>query len=74
MLNQTGKQLFYESAWESLLHSETAAFDCFSVAGDGLWLSSLPQSVGSLQSHCLSVPVPRGLMLLNIFSWKITQC
>lgn len=36
VLNQTGKQLFYESAWKSLLHSETAAFDCFSVAGDGI--------------------------------------
>lgn len=45
VLNQTGKQLFYESAWKSLLHSETAAFDCFSVAGDGIWLSSLTASI-----------------------------
>lgn len=45
VLNQTGKQLFYESAWKSLLHRETAAFDCFSVAGDGIWLSSLTASI-----------------------------
>lgn len=45
MLNQTGKQLFHESAWKSLLHSETAAFDCFSVAGDGIWLSSVTASI-----------------------------
>lgn len=29
VLNPTGKQLFYESAWKSLLHSGTAAFGCF---------------------------------------------
>lgn len=52
MLNQTSKELLYESAWKSLLHSEIAAFDCFLVVGVGIWLSSLPQSVGSLASHC----------------------
>lgn len=45
MLNPTGKQLFYESAGKSLLHSGRAAFDCFSVAGDGIWLSSLTASI-----------------------------